>query len=157
MTSTGWGWLCDSFLIPDICSESSQNPQKCRHLKMFPAKALLECVCMDILRELMSTARGYRYLLVITDCLTKPVCTIPLRVVIAAEAAKQFVNHFVFSFGPPLDLVTENGSWFASRFFQDVCKILNVHNLFTIIYHTQSNCQVERFIPTILSTLHAYI
>lgn len=86
--------------------------------------------------------RSNRYLLVITDRFTKPVLTVPLKGVSAAEFPQQFVNSWVLSYGPPTALIAENGRQFTSRFFQDVCKILNVHNSFTATYHPQTNGQV---------------
>jgi len=67
------------------------------------------------------------------------------------------VNEWVFTYGPPAELIADNGRQFTSRFFQDVCKILTIHNSFTTTYHPQTNGQVERFNRTILSALRTYI
>lgn len=105
----------------------------------------------------MRTARGLRYLLVITDRFEKLVCNIPLRGVTVAEAATQLVNNWVFSYGPRIELIADNGCQFTSGLFQDVFKMLNVHNSFKTTYHPQTNGHVERFDGTILRALHAYI
>ena len=124
---------------------------------MFPANAPLESVCIDILGELVRTPRGNRYLLVIVDRFTKLVKTVPLKNISASSVARAFVTHWVFNFGPPTDLISDNGKQFTSKFFLDVCRILKVHNAFTTTYHPQTNGQVERFNRTIVSTLRAYI
>ena len=102
-------------------------------------------------------SRGNKYLLVIVDRFTKLVRTVPLKGISASEVARAFVTHWVFSYGPPADLIADNGRQFTSRFFLDVCRILNVHNAFTTTYHPQTNGQVERFNRTILSALRTYI
>lgn len=132
------------------CSICTRNRIKQRRnvgeLKIFPASAPLESTCIDILGDLIKTPRDSRYLLVITDRFTKLVSTISLKGVSAAEIAKQFVNEWVFSYGPPTDLIADNGRQFTLRFFQDVCKIQNVHNSFATNYYPQTNGQVERSI-----------
>lgn len=114
----------------------------------------MKSVCVDILGDLIGTPRGNRYLMVITDRFTKLVRTVLIKGVSTAEIAKQFGKNWVFTYGPPTELIADNGRQFTSRFFQDVCKILNVDNLFTT-YHAQTKDQVERFNRTILSALRS--
>ena len=126
-------------------------------MKLFPANAPLESVCLDILGELSKNLRRYRYLLVITDRLTKLVRTVPLKGISASAMARAFVNHWVFTYGPPLDLISDNGRQFTSKFFLDICRIICVHKSFTTTYHPQTNGQVEWFNRKILSALRADI
>ena len=46
--------------------------------------------------------------------------TIPLKGVSSAKVALQFINHWVFNNGPPVDLLARKGEAFTSKFFQDV-------------------------------------
>ena len=105
----------------------------------------------------MRTPRGNRYLLVIVDRFTKLVKTVPLKNISASSVARAFVTHWVFKFGPPTDLISDNGNQFTSKFFLDVCRILKVHNSFTTTYHPQTNGQVEIFNRTIVSAIRAYL
>ena len=150
----------DCYALVRNCPECPRNRIKLRKnfgvLTLFPANAPLESVCIDILGELARTPRGYRYILVITDRFTKLVRTVPLKGVSAAEVARQFVTHWVFAYGPPTDLIDDDGRQFTSRFFQDVCRILSIHNAFNTTYHPQTNGQVERFNRTILSSCLLY-
>ena len=75
----------------------------------------------------------------------------------AAEVARHFVRSWVFNYGPPEDLIADNGGCFTSKYFQDVCRIMNVHNSFTTTYHPQTNGQVERYNRTILAALRTYV
>ena len=150
----------DCYALVRNCTECAKNRIKLRKnvgpLKLFPAKAPLESVSIDILGELVRTQRGNRYILVVTDRFTKLVKAIPLKGVSAAEVAKAFVEHWVFNFGPPSELISDNGRQFTSRFFMDVCRILTIHNAFTTTYHPQTNAQAERFNRTILAAIRSY-
>ena len=151
----------DCYAAARRCSTCARNRIKLRRhtsqLKLFPASAPLEAVAIDILGELIKTSQGNQYLLVISDRYTKLTKTVPLKSQSATEVAKAFVNEWVFNYGPPLDLLADNGKCFTSKFFQDVCRIINVHNSFTTTYHPQANGQVERFNRTIKSAIRSYL
>ena len=63
------------------------------YLSLFPAKAPLEYVPIDILGPLPKTTDGHRYLLRITDRYSKMVLTIPLKNITAATVSKSFCEH----------------------------------------------------------------
>ena len=142
------------------CPDCAKNRLKLRRnastLKLFPALSPLESVSLDLLGELIRTPRGNRFLLVITDRFSKLVRSIPLKRITAYEVAKAFVTHWIFIYGPPRDVLTDNGGQFASRFFQDVCRIVGMKLRFTTTYHPQTNGQVERFNRTILAAIRHY-
>ena len=95
----------DCYATVRNCPECACNRVKLRknvgEVKLFPANAPLESVCIDILGELSKTPRGYRYLLLITDRCTKLVRTVPLKGISASAVAQAFVTHWVFTYGPP--------------------------------------------------------
>ena len=127
------------------------------YLSLFPAKAPLEYVAIDILGPLpYTTGKRNRYLLVIADRYSKLTKTVPLKNITAATVARAFVEHWVFHFGPPAKLLSDNGGQFTSKFFQQVCQILGIKKLFTTAYHPQTNGQVERFNRTLLSGLRHF-
>ena len=92
-----------------------------------------------------------------TDWFSRLVRTIPLKTVSAGEVVNVFVDKWVFTYGTPENLISDNGKKFTARFFLDFCRILNVHNSFTTTYHPQANGQVERFNRTIVSAIRAYV
>ncbi|MBR7801843.1 transposase, partial [Undibacterium sp. FT137W] len=59
--------------------------------------------------------------------------------------------------GPPDSVLTDNGPQFASLFFQGVCDLMGIKNLFTTTYHPQTNGQVERFNRTLVDMLRHYV
>ena len=95
-------------------------------LHLFPAQKPLEFVAIDILGPLPRSSSGNRYLLAITDRFSKMVQTAPLRSITADAVGKAFCEAWVFKFGPPALLLSDNGGQFTSKFFQHVGKILGV-------------------------------
>lgn len=70
-------------------------------MRLFPATALLVFVAIDILGQLITTKRGIRFLLVITNRLSELVKTVPLKNTTAGAIAKAFVDNRVLVCGPP--------------------------------------------------------
>ena len=89
-------------------------------MTLFPEVSPLECVSIDILGELIRTMRKNRYLLFITDRFFKLVRTVPMKKISSTEVAKEIVHHWVFVYGPAIYLLSDIGSQFTSRLFQDV-------------------------------------
>ena len=151
----------DCYATGRRCPTCAKNRIKLRQhvqpLQLFPPSGPLESVAIDVLGELLKTARGNQYLLVISDRFTKLTKTVPLKGISAAEVAKAFVDHWVFNYGAPKELLADNGKCFTARFFQDVCRILNVHNMFTTTYHPQTNGQVERYNRTLKAAIRSYL
>ena len=151
----------DCYATARRCPTCARNRIKLRknttELQLFPATAPLESVAIDVLGELIQTARGNQYILVISDRFTKLTKTVPMKGLSASEVAKHFVNEWVFNYGAPKELLSDNGGCFTAKFFQDVCRILNVHNLYTTTYHAQTNGQVERYNRTIKAAIRSYL
>ena len=150
----------DAYHTVRQCSSCTRERIKVRkhatYLSLFPAQAQLEYVAIDILGPLPTITVGHRYLLCITDRYSKMVRTITLKNITAAAVAKAFCEHWVFRYGPPAHLLSDNGGKFIAKFFQDVCTILGIQKLFTTAYHPQTNGQVERYNRTILAGLRHF-
>lgn len=138
-------------VLPNVCSKPHQIAQQCERTPTFPAITPLESVATDLLRKLIGTPRGTRYLLVISHIFTKLVKTVPMKTDSAAGVSKHFANQWAFNYGPPCELLSDNGSSLPSKLFQDVRKLLNVWNVFTTRYHPQTNGHVERYNRTIIA------
>ena len=151
----------DCYAVAKNCAACARERVKLRkntkEMKLFTPKAPLEFVAIDILGELITTKRGHRYILVVSDRYSKLVRTVPLQKFTAAHIAQAFVQHWVFVYGPPVRLLSDNGTQFTARFFQNICRILGIRNVFTTTYHPQANGQVERFNRTLTSALRKYV
>ena len=122
----------DCYATVRRCTTCAKNRiklrQNCNELQLFPAIAPLESVALDIFGELIKTARGNQYLLVISDRFTKLTKVVPLKTVQATEIAQAFTHEWVTHYGPPRELLSDNAQYFDAKFFQSVCKVLNVQN-----------------------------
>jgi transposase InsO family protein len=141
-----------------VCAKNRIGERKrTSYLKLFPAEGPLEYVAMDILGPLPKTEHGNRFLLVISDRFSKLTRTVPLRTISALVVAKAFCDHWVFAYGPPTYLLTDQGTQFNAKFFLAVCRELGITKVFTSAYHPQTNGQVERYNRTILNALRGYV
>ena len=126
-------------------------------LKLFPATRPLEQVAIDILGPLARTTKGKRYLLVFSDRFSKLTKAVPLRRMSSYTVARSCCDHWVFTYGTPVCLLSDYGRQFSAAFFREVCKRLGIKNLFTTANHQQqTNGQVERFNRTILAALRRF-
>ena len=144
-----------------ICHACAKNRIRLRKqtnpLKAFPATVPLRHVSIDILGALKKIKQGNRWVLVMTDRFTKLTQVVPMKKITAQHVAIAFVEHWVFKYGPPKTLLSDNGSNFASKFFQRMCSYIGVANMYTSTYHPQTNGQVERYNRKILAMLRNYV
>ena len=143
------------------CRSCARNRIRLRRhlnrLQLFPATRPLESVAIDILGPLPKAKSGCRFLLVVTDRFTKLAQVAPLKRITALNVARAFCEIWVFKYGPPKTLLSDNGRQFTSKFFQAVCRSLGVNNAFTSAYHPQTNGQAERYNRTLLASLRNYV
>jgi transposase InsO family protein len=76
---------------------------------------------------------------VISDRFSKLTRTVPLRTITALVAAKAFSDAWMFSYGPPRYLLTDNGTQSNAKFLLAVCRELGIAKIFSIAYHPQTN------------------
>ena len=75
-------------------------------------------------------------------------------------ASKNIGKELVLLFsrvGIPKEIVTDQGTPFMSRFMADLCKMWQVKQLRTSVYHPQTDGLVERFNLTLKSMLRKVI
>lgn len=95
-------------------------------MKMFPAATSLEFFAIHLLGELMKTKIGFRFLLLINDRFRKLTLTVPFKSISAQSVENFFVTKWVMKYGHPRCSISDNGCKFTERFFQHVCRILEV-------------------------------
>ncbi|CAF4955322.1 unnamed protein product [Rotaria sp. Silwood1] len=109
----------------------------------------LELISMDFWGPTPQySINGNRYVLVITDYYTKYVVACPLPNNTATSTAKSFVEQFIFKFGIPRRIVTDQGVHFNNELMQNLTMLLGTNHIQTSAYHPQSNGLVERFNAT---------
>jgi hypothetical protein len=96
---------------------------------------------MDILGPLPKTRHGNRFLLVIADRYSKLTGTIPLRVTTALAVAQAFCDHWVFVYGPPVSLLTDNAPQLRRSSFR--MRVQNLVSRRSSLLHT-TRIQTDR-------------
>ena len=107
---------------------------------------------VDILGPFPRAVGRYRYLFVAIDKFTKWPEATPV-VNITQGAAVAFLKCIVCRFGVPNRIITDNGTQFTSRIFQEYCEGIGTHLCFASMAHPRSNGQAERANAEILRRL----
>ena len=80
---------------------------------------------------------------------------VPMPDMTAEYVARAFMLGWVAQFGVPHTIVSDRGSQFTSRLWEDLVSILGVDHNTTTAFHPESNGMVERFHRTMKSALMA--
>jgi transposase InsO family protein len=112
---------------------------------------------VDILGPFPRAVGGYHFLFVAIDKFTKWLEVTPV-VSITQGVAVAFLKSIVCRFGVPSRIITDNGTQFKSRLFQEYCEGIDTQLCFASVAHPRSNGQAERANTEILRGLktHTY-
>ena len=128
------------------------------HLKSIqPPSAVFQVLHMDFWGPVPTpSARGNRYVIILTDNLSKYVIAQALPDCTAKSAAKFFIDRFILIHGVPERLITDNGTHFNNHLLRTITTSMNIPHAFSASYHPQTNGQVERFNATFAAQLAKY-
>lgn len=126
-------------------------------MSLFPSKQPLESVGVDLLGPFLKTKTGNRFILVMADRFTELTQVVPLKRTTGLDVPKVFASHWVFKYGAPKEVLSDNGPQFAIKLYQNNCRINGISNTFTSAYHPQTNGQVDCFNRSIAVMLLCYV
>ncbi len=99
-------------------------------------------------------SQGNTVILVVVDRFSKTARFIPLpKLPSAKETAELIMNHVFRVFGIPLDIVSDRGPQFSSRFLGAFCKLVGATASLSSGFHPESNGQTERINQDLETTL----
>lgn len=107
---------------------------------------------MDIVGPLPRSHSGKKYVLVACDYATRYPKAIPLHSKDAKHIAEELVKLFAWV-GVSSEILTDQGSNFASQILAEVYHLLHIKPIMTSPYHQQTDGLVERFNQTLKSML----
>ncbi|CAF1257181.1 unnamed protein product [Rotaria sordida] len=134
-----------------ICAQYNprrqKTPGKLQPIK--PPEGVWQLVSMDFHGPINPTSRrGNKYIICLTDILSKFVITKAVRDNTAQTAVKFLKEDVISKFGTPRCILTDNGTHFTSTLMNELIKQIGSTHLYSTPYHPQSNGQVERYNST---------
>ncbi|CAF1498928.1 unnamed protein product, partial [Rotaria sordida] len=124
-----------------------KNPGTLRPIK--PPEGVWQLVSMDFHGPITPTSqRGNKYIICLTDVLSKFVITKAVRDNTAQTAIRFLKEDIISKFGTPRCILTDNGTHFTSTLMNELIKQIGSTHLYSTPYHPQTNGQVERYNST---------
>ncbi|WVZ76321.1 hypothetical protein U9M48_024305 [Paspalum notatum var. saurae] len=104
-----------------------------------------EEISMDFIVGLPRTQKGYNSIWVVVDRLTKVAHFIPVNTTYSgARLAELYISRIVCLHGVPKRIISDRGSQFTSRFWEQLHDSLDSKLWFSTAYHPQTDGQTER-------------
>jgi len=110
----------------------------------------------DLFGPLKTSDSGKKFILCMTDALTKYVELVPLPNKEADTVANAIFDKWYCRFGAPIDIITDQGKEFCARLSNELFKRLGTNHLTTTPHHPQCNSQAEVANKTIAKYLASF-
>ncbi|GFX17911.1 hypothetical protein TNCV_2293591 [Trichonephila clavipes] len=107
---------------------------------------------VDFIGPLPSTNKSYQHIFTVVDAFTKFTWLYPVKTV-SAESALEKLKQQQKTFGNPIRIISDRGSAFTSKLFNDYCDEENIQHLQITTGVPRENGQVERIHRTLISVL----
>ena len=133
------------------CSQNNHRRQKPPGaLKPIrPPEGVWQLLTMDFHGPITPTTKqGNRYIISLTDVLSKFVIARAVRDCTAATAARFVTEEVILKYGTPKHILTDNGTHFTSTMMAELFERVGVTHLYATPYHPMTNGQIERFNAT---------
>ena len=124
-----------------------KTPGKLRPIQ--PPEGVWQLVAMDFHGPINPPSqRGNRYILSLTDILSKFMVTKAVRDNSAQTVVRFLKEDIISKFGTPHCILTDNGTHFTSSLTNALLKEIGATHLYSTPYHPETNGQIERFNST---------
>ena len=129
------------------CQRRNKQVVKYAKLNFDVATFPMQFISMDLIGEFHPpTSKKHRYALTVICMLTGYVFCVPLKTKTAEEVIQAYIDHVYSRFGGSLKILSDNGTEFKDKLFEQVAKELGVeYKLYTPPYHPASNGRIEGF------------
>ncbi len=136
------------------CAQNKIGRHTRAPLREFRQADRFQQVHLDLVSPLPE-CKGFKYLLTVVDRFTRWLEAFPLADATSATCARAFIRGWISRFGVPEVVVSDRGTSFTSRMWDDLSNLLGFKPHFTTAFHPQSNGLVERFHRTMKQALRA--
>ena len=121
-----------------------------------PPEGIWQLLTMDFHGPITPTTKqGNKYIISLTDVLSKFVITKAVRDCTAATAARFVTEEVILKYGTPKCILTDNGTHFTASMMSNLFKRIGVTHLYSTPYHPMTNGQIERYNATMDSKIAA--
>jgi len=155
-----WNNMCSDITnyIKSCLRCNQNNPIRRKpdgHLKPIePPEGVWQLLAMDFHGPISPTSRrGNKYIISLTDILSKFVIAKAVRDCTADTAARFLQEEVICKYGTPKCILTDNGTHFTSNMMEQLLKRVGIVHLYSTPYHPQTNGQIERFNSTMDSKI----
>lgn len=138
-----------------VCQRKGK-PKKVNELRPITVSRPFELIGIDMVGPLKLTNSGNRYIIVMTEYLTKWVEAKAVPNKEAGTVAEFLYNNVITRYGTPERMITDQGKEFENETIKALQTVMNIKGVHSTPYHPQSNGQVERTNKTLCDTLKAY-
>ena len=115
-------------------------------------------VTVDMVTDLPVTPKGHDSILVFVDRLTKMCHLVPTTKTMSSEEfIRLFVDNVIKHHGAPINLISDRGSTFASKFTHTATSLMDVLQHHSTAYHPQTDGQTERMNSIMEDILRCYV
>ena len=129
------------------CQRRNRQVVKYAKLHFDVATFPMQFISMDLIGEFHPpTSKKNKYVLTVICMLTGYVFCVPLKTKTAEEVIQAYIEHVFARFGRSLKILSDNGTEFKNKLFEQIAKELGVeYKLYTPPYHPASNGHIEGF------------
>ena len=116
-----------------------------------------EKLALDICEPLPETQKGNRYILSMQDRLTRYTVLVPLQNESTNSIIEAIIDHYIYTFGAPKTILSDQGSNFLSELMTQFENALNIWHIKTTAFHPQSNENIEIMHSTLVNLIKTSI
>lgn len=119
-------------------------------------KRAFDKVRMDIVGPLPVTKQGNKNFLTLQDSLTKYSDAIPIPSIDSVTVAIALAEHFIYRFGCPRTIHTDQGTNFLSHIMKNIYKIFKIEHITSTAFHPESLGSLKRAHHVFIEYLKSY-
>ena len=140
-----------------LCKLHKGRPHPKPPLRKYPLpEKPFDTISMDLIGPLKLTSQGNRYILVVTDFLTRYVSVKPLPDKTANAVAESLCQIFC-EHGAPRIMYSDSGAEFRNAVLTEMAKNFRIKHILLAVYHPASNGLVERKNQSIIQVLKCFM
>jgi RNA:NAD 2'-phosphotransferase (TPT1/KptA family) len=113
---------------------------------------------IDMAVNLPPNKDGYQHFMIMVEAFSGFIVTKPMKTQTAEEAASVVYEHIICTFGPPLELTSDNGKNFTSKVMSHLFSTYGISHITISPYNAKANSAAERRIQSVKQrlALHAH-